>query len=1330
MFYPLSRRGFIAVLAAAKLICPSAGKTAEDALRTDPADFRIPILVDAAAETPETAALFVGVPFPRDWKVGPVAVVDDQGRAVPSSSRIMARWPESEAVRWMGVDFLGSAGTKYFVVPGRGAPDAAAPSIKVAQRPEGWEVITGPARFFLPAKGALIREAWLDLNADGSWGAGEQILKNTAGDDLYVVDQKGDEGVIGQDAGDGQLTYETGADVRGGGGPVVKAVFKREGWYVTKSGERLARHVTRLTFHAGSSDFKVDHALVIARDTGEVWFREYGLRLAYADGARPARVLVPKGEGPEAPVLAVAFGPAVREVSLFQEKAFSFSKTDPDKDCRFEITETPAGGAPKVLQSGALAGNWMEAVNERAAVGVVLRNLWQTFPKEILTTHEALTVRLWSPRGGLELDFRPQQVHGRWPDEWFESYGQGPLKNRIRKIDTNALGLARSHEMTISLAPAGGEDGLRMARLGALAQEPVLCLVDPAWLRFSEAMGKIHPYDPARFPDEEAFMEEWFDQHMAVWRQWGDYGFFEFGNWPHVWYRKNPAGPLKDRWTPYVDRYSATMDYGFYANAWRTYARTGKRKFFHAAEETSRHRLDIGMAHWDKLQEGEEFAFDHHRRAPTRFKGTYVMSNSPITWGGRSSFHHNSGTDIRALAWRSHLLDDRRAWDMLVSYGEAAKKVWNAGELAPFRGTRPFASLKNLATIYQETGDPEIRSMMDEQVKWLADLEAPQGVGLERETTGFGKYGVKAGAMHRAHEAAGHELAGQSLARGASTRARTFMGEDAMQYVNVEGEQLSAAYRLTGEPVFLRALRRSMDLAISTFRDPVSGAWRQMWDGVGPSASANAYPLGGMAYAMDAIAEYENSTGREVAATPYVRQGDFGPVTLAVVEKAEGQPLQLEIRSIHEIRPVVYDTAGRAVSGVKAEAWRDQFHTMEKAATSWMLELPASLPAGPYIVDSGGHGLMWELTWANTDKAVLFAPRGFALGPTGRQWGNRVMPGYSHSQPVFFLVPDDATSFQIAVSNGPVQLRTPSGEILSCGDKSGAWESITVAEDQRGKLWSIFADKAESFVRLQGVPPFFAYGQADRFFQPDLGPEAVRLLPESQERIAPAPEAGPFAKIPSAEGEPLEGVLLSRVRLQIPSKDLIDPSGGTMEMWLMPRWSSVDAFGSGPTRTVMDGGTWKIFLHRFGEMAATATVAAAEGSPKPGTVLETNAGMALVQGRWTHLALQWRQQEGSFHWELFVNGRKQVFGIGEAGMAAVAAGFVPEPPAAELVFGGPAKGRADLDAVLGGLRFSRGSRYDESFDPAKTQTMARDERTIEVILFSEGQTGPGRLLER
>lgn len=1265
-------------------------------------DFRIPLLMPDAGTT-EEVPLYVGVPFPKGWNVEAVDIVDGEGGAVPCSSRVMARWPEQGGVRWLGVDFVGSPGKEYFVVPASGRSQVAA-NVTVKEEAEGFVVDTGAARFALPKKGALLQRVWL----------GDALLiENAAGGDLYVVDQEGTVATIGGDAAEGQLRHEV------GGEPALRAVFRREGWYVTAQGERVARHVTRLHFYAGRSEVKVEHSLILTENTDKRWFREYGLRLVYADAAKAERVFVPEGEAEDAPVLEVPLSGAGSEVHLFQEKAFHMTRTDLEKDCHFQIGKS--GALEAILRTGSLAGNWMLTGNARHGVGVAVRNFWQMWPKELSGSRDGMTVRLWSARGGKEMDFRSETIIGRWPEEWFnEHYAEEYLMDRIRKIDTNASGLARSHDLLLCFSKAPNPRD--MAAAAARMQASAVCVVAPEWLRFTEAMGKFHPYDPRRFPDEEAFMEEWFDQHMAIWRQWGDTGFFEFGNWPHVWFRKAVKGPLEGRWHAYVDRYSAMMDYGFYANAWRAFARSGKRKYFDAAEETTRHRLDMGMAHWDGLAPDAALPLNRHGGI-RRLKGAYTFSNSPIVWAGGSVLHHNSGTDIRALAYLYYLTDYRPAVEMLRDYATAVKRLWNTGNLGPFRGTRPFASLKNLATAYQETGDPELKKIIHEQVEWLADLDAPQGVSREKEATGLGKYGVKAGAMHRVHEVLGDELAAKSLLRGATTRATTLMGEGPFSYVNVEGEQLSEGLRLTGDPLFARALLRNMAVAVSEFRDPDTGMWKPMWDGVGPSASANAYPLGGMAFAMDAVAEYEKATGKKVELTPFVRQSGFGPPTLAVVKKPEGKAVELDVRGNRELAPVVYDAGGKRVADVGMKPWTAQLYSLTASATRWLVTLPAKLPAGDYFLDGGGGGAMWEITWTDAPHAVLYVPRGFVVGPGGRQWGNRIMQGDTdHNAPVYFLVPEDCESFEIAASI-PCRLKSPDGAIVNAGKHSRVWERIPVADNQRGKLWELFSPSA-NFIELRGVPPFVAYGDAGRYFLPQTVPDAFAKPPAPVADLSAGSE--PLFTANAPVGQPAHGILLSgKRRLEIPNATRVQSEQGTIEFWLMPRWRSVDHFLRSNQRTVMDGGSWKIFLHRFGELSVTATVEPESSKP----ALETNAGILLEPGIWTHIALQWRNVEGRFHWELFVNGRKQVFGIGDAGMAAVVEKFTPKAADATLIFGGTRSGSQPLDAGLGGLRFSSEARYDGNFEPEKSATMQKDSKTTGLFLFEKGHVGDGKLID-
>ncbi len=1295
--------------------------------------FRIPIR-SSGADQSTTATLYCGIPFPETWKVGPVAIVDGKGQEVPSSSRIMARWPDSDAIRWLGVEFQGDPSQKYFAVPATAKIGPVVPGVEVTEEANVFVVVAGTTKFILPKVGALIGQAYLDRNGDGAFTLEELLLKNTSGDDLYAIDQDGTLATIGGDTDDGQLRYETGAEERPEGAPVLRAVFRREGWYVTEAGVKIARHITRLIFEPGAAGVKVAHSFILSEDTEKVWFTDYGLRLNYAKAGQPDTVFFPASDQADAKSVKVALPPALSEVYLFQEKAFYMSRMDLVKDCHFQIGTLNAFGQEDVVTQGSLAGNWILAGNAHSGIGIAVRNFWQTFPKELNTTHEAITLHLWSPRGGAVLDLRTASIRENWPEEWYnENYASKPLLARINKMNVNAMGLARSHDFFIALSAAA--DPQTMAKVAARTQTPTVSLVDPAWLRFSEAMGRFAPYSPEEFPGEEAFAAEWFDQHMNIWRQWGDYGFLEFGNWPHVWYRKATKGPLEGKWHPYVDRYSSSMDYGTYAHLWRMFARTGQRKYFDAAEETTRQRLDLNMVHWDGLNHSEPFKLGRYDRFPNRVKGIYTTSNSPVSWGEFSGMHHNSGTDLRALAYWYYLTDHRPAWEMITDYRDVVKKVWKDNQVGNLRHGRPFAVLKNLATVYQETGDLEMKLIIEDQVKYLVDLEAPQGLAREAEATGLAKYGVKAGSMQRAYEVTKDPLAAQSLVRGATTWATTSTGRLPMRYYEVEGELFAAAYDLTKDPVLLRALLRNMKLTLSNYRAANGKDWEPIWEGVGPSASSNVYPLGGIAFAMDAISRHEKETGEKVELTPFVRQGGFGDQVLAAFEKPAGKEIVLDVRSIHELSPTIYNAKGGKVAGVIMEPYRDQLYTLDKAATRWKITLPDSLPAGTHFVDSGYSGAMWEVTWTNAKKIVLYAPETYLLGTGGdSQWPNRVMPSQlDHREPVYFMVPKDTTQFEIS-SMGSVEFIRPGGETIALPGTDGRSQVVEVAETDRGQLWSL-GTQGLTFVTLKGVPPFLAYGNPNRFFLPQVEDGALAKmlpLPHSRSKM-PAEKEDLYASFEGQPGEPTRGLILTgKRRLSIASAppELISPQAGTMEFWVMPYWNSVDQLNeSGKIHALMDGGTWNLVFHRWGEMSATATVEGKELDPKKSLApaapapIETNAGAILKIGQWTHVALQWKEVDGQFSLEIYVDGRQQRYGPSGAGMATSREGFTPAQIAKELLFGGSQKGRSNLDAILAGLRFSQTPRYAKNFDPRTATTLEVDPTTTALFLFDGNTKG-------
>lgn len=1289
-----------------------------------PEAFRIPIRI-SGQPLQEPEPLFVGVPFPREWieDPGAVQVVDSSDQPVPTSGRVMARWPESDFIRWLGVDFVGQPGVDYYLVPAGDRPTEVR-EVEVRETMEGYEVTTGPARFLIPKEGPLLARAWLDASGQGRFDDQTLVLSNATGDDLYVVDQDGRMGIIGRDDDSDQLRYENATEVRGEHAPVLRAVFRREGWYVSEEGDPMARHVTRLEFRAGQSEVRIDHALIHAHDTSELWISDYGLRFQLAAGNRAERVWLPESNQPDAGRMEIALGQTDEEVILFQEKAFSFHYIDPEEDCHFEVLR--ASGPDReteLLAEGNLAGNWIAVGGPAATVGVGVRDFWQTFPKEFSGSPEALTVKLWSSRGGAEMDFRIEAFLERWPSDWFEYYSSEALRARLMRLNTNAQGLARSHDLILTLD--GPEDPEAAALLAFRVQNPEAALSDPAWFRFTEAMGAIHPYDPERFPREEAFSNEWFDQYMEVVRQWGDYGLIEFGNWPHVWYRIAPSGPLQGRWYAYVDRYAANMDYGFNPHVWRMYARSGDRKYLEAAEETTRHRMDSNVAHWDELESFDEIG---ERRLPHRMKGAYFRSNSPVPWAGGSGFHMASGTDIRNLAYWYYLSDQRRAGETLRNHAAAVKALWEREILGPFRGTRPFASYKNLGTLYQETGDPAFKEYARRQSEWLVDTDFPQGIDPETEATGLAKFGVKSSALQRVYETTGDPLVAEGLVRGAMTRSLTGMGQPPLAYFNATGEHLSEALRISGDPAIARALRRDMELAATRYYDEESGEWEDLWEGIGPSAANNVYPMGGLAMSMAALTAFEAENETEVELTPFARQGGFGHHVLAVVDKPENQAVTLDLRSLHALDPKVYDVNGEEVTNVEREYWKDQLGTLETAPTRWEVILPADLPAGPYFIDSGAGGLMWEVTWTDAPRLVFHAPTALLFGGSGgRQWGNRIMPlDFDHPAPVYFQVPTEMDGFTVETFR-PVRLTSPSGERLEI---DGGAQVIRVSPMDRDGLWKLTA-RQPTFVRLPEALPYIAYGDPARFFVPEVAESVLAGLPNAPPQAVSVPVGSRFFEVDSEPGLPQGGLMLNgNRRLEVPvDADLAQPGEGTVEFWLLPEWTSRENLrNSGGVRTVLDAGPWRLLLHRFGEMSFTALMDTdPERSESSGT-LETNAGVVMEPGIWTHVALQWGQVDGEFVMELFVNGRAQRFGVRGAGMPGVQAGFFPAVPDEFWMFGGRKDGRGSVESGLAGLRFSSERRYQGDFDPAGT-TLEFDSLTtayFPLLTDSYGVSGEGQ----
>jgi hypothetical protein len=147
------------------------------------AEFAVPLTVrDEAGLAREAEPVRGGVPFPQGAvrSKTEVALRDPAGRLTAAQFRPLATWPDG-SIRWLLVDFLArvpaSGQSVYTLVPRMADAPAPASPLTVDVQEALITVVTGPLKFTVHRKRFdLIHEAWLDLNGDGQFAAGERVV--------------------------------------------------------------------------------------------------------------------------------------------------------------------------------------------------------------------------------------------------------------------------------------------------------------------------------------------------------------------------------------------------------------------------------------------------------------------------------------------------------------------------------------------------------------------------------------------------------------------------------------------------------------------------------------------------------------------------------------------------------------------------------------------------------------------------------------------------------------------------------------------------------------------------------------------------------------------------------------------------------------------------------------------------------------------------------------------------------------------------------------------------------------------------------------------------
>ena len=376
-----------------------------------------------------------------------------------------------------------------------------------------------------------------------------------------------------------------------------------------------ARVILRLEAYAGKPFVRLYYTTeFMQRDPRQVFVRRMGLRLPLAaQGGIIATVAGGQG-GP------VALQPAA-VTGLQQTSHLNYELWQAERDHPWR----------EVRESGFRSRGWLSAGDTQAGMAVVVRDMWQEFPKELVFRQEdgAFEIGLW-PENAPLMDVRRYSNYGHIGQG--ESAGEDPswVVDRYYAKDFARgpfVGVSKTDELLLLF-----HRGASPSQLDAVAADfqsrPLVYAGWDTYARTGITMPMNSPDDPkfARLNANLINAADWWLFHQ---RCYGWYGMWNYGDVQHMFHggygqiytsdalAKILQLPAAKRTPENLSGYAAKADY-FCQNDWAydngrwgwgnteglpnhfmslSYLRTGRRDLFFFMEANARHSRDVVARH-------------------------------------------------------------------------------------------------------------------------------------------------------------------------------------------------------------------------------------------------------------------------------------------------------------------------------------------------------------------------------------------------------------------------------------------------------------------------------------------------------------------------------------------------------------------------------------------------------------------------------------------------------------------------------------------------------------------------------------------------------------
>jgi metallo-beta-lactamase class B len=1058
-----------------------------------------------------------GVPF-ADGQLGRegvnrLRVIGADGRPVPAQFSVRGTYPRSGNVRWLGVDFqLASSDNAYSLQLAEGPGPQHLTPVRVDSSGDAFVVSTGASKAEVPKQGGMLRRVWLET---------ELVLEQRAGDGNWLTTVEGESH---REAGAKAVVESEGP---------LHLVIRVDGHYADSAGKPSCKWTARLHFYAGRPEIGITHTFAWIGRADQFKIRD----LAISFGLPRAAIEAAADQSDETLGESISRRLQPGEMlSLLQDEHWHWGHGE----SHFGIL---AGKPeqPEEIASGKRAGSWIGASDGRCAVTVALRDLWQQFPKELRAEPNRLTAYLWSSHGKAgPFDLSYDGLEKFWGvavvDQLHAPGKDGEMYQRSRSLpqSNDPTGVAKTHDLLLifskswaeinvaasipacepdkqgCLSPRNGSgQSPNLRKCAAIAETfdaPPLVLPDPHWTTRSEVIGRIWPKDDQRFaPWEQRIDQAWSDVFRVL-DDWGDYGFFSYGDGPHQRYDFPSGRAVASIW-----RYTMPSDYGLHKAAWLGWLRSGDRRFYDFAVVRTRFINDLAICHED---------------TPTRWKGSFTAGIAPIPWatmgGARAPLHMKVGAFeffIDHALIHYYLTGDQRSLDVAQEYATALRDTlsqpdWARNWVATMNNSLSrwyFQRIEDLAVLYEQFGDPWFYDKSLELARLGIDLADSSGIvrepeaGIEREKNPqYPTY-----IFYKAPNLIAYLRTLQGPDRDQARQAVVKMAEHQFRTQSLEtrsiGPRMAYAYYFTQDPRWLAfGVKRYEEESRHAFPTAPGTGVKGYATAVTRAGAFRASAVNMLLDASHLMAARMECPDLPASPSPLLfRTLSFPPVEFALL-KRPGKILQIELAAGPDTTFTGRD--GQALSerwmGTPITYWphNDAIALLNppKPLLYRTVSIPAEAPVGEVRIRAEAGGMAYLFS-TNASGAVMVAPQGFHLGGslTAAPGTRTLWVGGGYDDCWYFRVPPQARGFRLATSDAArLVVRDPAGRNVTLTPLGGGQYSIAAlgraGHDGEG-LWSVQAQEVTD-VAFADIQPVFAYRDPKLYFVPE-GLPIVRDLP-------------------------------------------------------------------------------------------------------------------------------------------------------------------------------------------------------------------------------------------